>query len=199
MAYCLTAPNHYIKILLVRFCDIHLWSAWQTNAQATILNNIYENCSFKMIATSYRGAMSTSVVRFSEILIKIQRCLRRYSIRSSVDCRHFLPLPMCQNNKRMMTSSNGNIFRVTGPLCGEFTGHRWIPLTKASDAELLMFSLIRTRINDWVNNRKAGNLRCHRAHYDVTVMKSKQKQQMKLALFISSHTRHDSPFPTIKF
>ena len=26
----------------------------------------------------------------------------------------------------MMTSSNGNIFRVTGLLCGEFTGHRWI-------------------------------------------------------------------------
>ena len=26
-----------------------------------------------------------------------------------------------------MTQSNGNIFRVTGPLCGEFTGHRWIP------------------------------------------------------------------------
>ena len=36
----------------------------------------------------------------------------------------------------MMMSSNGNIFRVTGPLCGEFTGHRWIPLTKASDAEI---------------------------------------------------------------
>ena len=27
----------------------------------------------------------------------------------------------------MMTSSNGNIFRVTGPLWGESTGHRWIP------------------------------------------------------------------------
>ena len=26
--------------------------------------------------------------------------------------------------KNMMTSSNGNIFRVTGPLCGEFTGDR---------------------------------------------------------------------------
>ena len=34
----------------------------------------------------------------------------------------------------MMTSSNGNIFRVTGHLCGEFTGPRWIPLTNASDA-----------------------------------------------------------------
>ena len=39
----------------------------------------------------------------------------------------------------MMTSSNGNIFRVTGPLCGEFTGQRWIPRTKASNAELWCF------------------------------------------------------------
>ena len=30
----------------------------------------------------------------------------------------------------MMTSSNGNIFRVTGHLCGEFTGHLWIPSTQ---------------------------------------------------------------------
>ena len=34
----------------------------------------------------------------------------------------------------MMTPSNGNIFRVTGHLCGEFTGPRWIPHSKASDA-----------------------------------------------------------------
>ena len=27
----------------------------------------------------------------------------------------------------MIMSSNGNIFRVTDPLFGEFTGHRWIP------------------------------------------------------------------------
>ena len=40
----------------------------------------------------------------------------------------------CFRHRAMITSSNGNIFRVTGPLCGEFTGHRWIPLTKAIDA-----------------------------------------------------------------
>ena len=39
----------------------------------------------------------------------------------------------------MMTSSNGNIFRVTDHLCGEFTSPRWIPHTKASDAELWCF------------------------------------------------------------
>ena len=34
----------------------------------------------------------------------------------------------------------------------------------------LMFSLICTWINGWVNNCDAGNLRHHRTHYDVTVM-----------------------------
>ena len=38
-----------------------------------------------------------------------------------------------------MTSSNGIIFRVTGPSWRETIGHRWIPLTKASDAELWCF------------------------------------------------------------
>ena len=52
-------------------------------------------------------------------------------------CDSLLHLLLTAN---MMTSSNGNIFRVTSPLCREFTGHRWIPRTKASDA--LMFSLI---------------------------------------------------------
>ena len=34
----------------------------------------------------------------------------------------------------------------------------------------LMFALIRVWINGWVNNREAGDLRRHRAHYDVIVM-----------------------------
>ena len=37
----------------------------------------------------------------------------------------------------MMTSSNENIFRVTAFF--PVTDHRWIPLTKASDAELWCF------------------------------------------------------------
>ena len=35
----------------------------------------------------------------------------------------WIDIPACI----MMTSSNGNIFHVTGHLCGEFTGLRWIP------------------------------------------------------------------------
>ena len=39
----------------------------------------------------------------------------------------------------MTTTSNGDIFCVTGHLCGELTGYRWIPVTKASDVELWWF------------------------------------------------------------
>ena len=70
----------------------------------------------------------------------------------------------------IMSSSNGNIFRVTGPLCGEFTGRRRIPRSKASDAELWCFLWSAHWVNGWVNNHEAGDLRRHRAHYDANVM-----------------------------
>ena len=60
-------------------------------------------------------------------------------------------------------------FRVTGPLWGEFTGRRWIPLTKPGTRSFDVFFdlLLNKRL---VNNRWVGDLRRHRAHYDVTVM-----------------------------
>ena len=51
-------------------------------------------------------------------------------------CMYPMTPPIPDN---MMTSSNGNIFRVTSHLCGEFTGHRWSHRTKVSDAEFYVF------------------------------------------------------------
>ena len=73
--------------------------------------------------------------------------------------------------KSMVTSSNGNIFSVTGPLWGESTAHRWIPLTKTNDEELWYFlwsAPEKTRRKQ--SRRDTGDLRRYRAHYDVTVM-----------------------------
>ena len=70
---------------------------------------------------------------------------------------------------RMVTSSNGNIFCICGPLCGntpvtgEFPAQR--PVTQSFD---VFFDLHLN--NGWVNNREAGDLRRHRAHYDVIQM-----------------------------
>ena len=49
----------------------------------------------------------------------------------------------------------------------------WSPVNsphKGQWRRALMFSLICAWINGWVNNRGVGDLRCHRAHYDVIVM-----------------------------
>ena len=50
----------------------------------------------------------------------------------------------------MMTSSNGDIFRVIGPLSSD-----------------VFFNL---RLNKRLRSREAGDRRCHRAHHVVTVM-----------------------------
>ena len=47
----------------------------------------------------------------------------------------------------MMTSSNGNIFRVTGHLCGEFTDPRWIPRQRPVTRSFDVFFVLR------LNNR----------------------------------------------
>ena len=70
--------------------------------------------------------------------------------------------------RTMMTSSNENIFwpfvrgihrsPVNSPHKGQWRG-------------ALMFTLIWARINGWVNSREAGDLRRHRAHYDVIAMR----------------------------
>ena len=68
-----------------------------------------------------------------------------------------------------MTSLNWNIVRVTGPLCGEFTGHRRIPpqrpVMRSFDA---FFDL---RLNKRLSKQSwSGDLRRHRAHYDINLM-----------------------------
>ena len=54
--------------------------------------------------------------------------------------------------------------------------HRWPvnSLHKGQWRRALIFSLICAWINDWVNNREAGDLRRHRAHYDFTAMTYKR-------------------------
>ena len=51
--------------------------------------------------------------------------------------------------------------------------HRWLVNSphKGQWRRALKFSLIYAWMKGWINNRGAGDLRRHRAHYDVTVMR----------------------------
>ena len=88
-------------------------------------------------------------------------------VQDEIDCGH-LCLHCHQSSHYMMTSSNGNIFLVTGPLCGEITGPGEFPTQRPVTRSFDVFFCV--WINDWVNNREAGDLRRHRGHYDVIVM-----------------------------
>ena len=72
-----------------------------------------------------------------------------------------VPIESLESWSVMMMSCHRNAFHITGPLWGESTGYRWIPLSKASDAELWWFLLLSAWTNCWTNNRVAGLLRRH--------------------------------------
>ena len=69
----------------------------------------------------------------------------------------------------MMTSSTGNIVRVSGHLCGDFTGDRLISLTKVSDADVF-FHL---RLNKHMSKQsKRRWFWTPSPHHDVTIRKT---------------------------
>ena len=73
------------------------------------------------------------------------------------------------SSSHMMTLSNGNIFRVTGPLCGEFTGPGEFPTKRPVTRSFHVYFDL--RLNKRLRKqREAGDLRRHRGHYDVNVM-----------------------------
>ena len=92
---------------------------------------------------------------------------------TEVDYGYIAPY-MASSDHNMMTSSNGNIFRVTGlcdenpPVTGGFPPPP--PPKKASKAKLWCFLWSALEQTAEQKNRDAGDLRHHRAHFDVTVM-----------------------------
>ena len=69
-----------------------------------------------------------------------------------------------------IVNTHRHIYIYIGPLRGI---HRWRlnSLHKGQWRGALMFSLIYAWINGWVNSRGTGDLRRHRAHYGVSVMR----------------------------
>ena len=63
-------------------------------------------------------------------------------------------LSQCKTTCHMMTSSNGNIFRVTGPLCGEFTGPGEFPTQRPVTRSFDVFFDL--RLNKRLNKQSWG-------------------------------------------
>ena len=75
---------------------------------------------------------------------------------------------------------------------GKSNGHRWIPLTKASFAELwcFVFCLICASANGWAYNGDAGDFWRHRALYYVTLMKWHPRRIWLQPGYIPTHNKY---------
>ena len=68
---------------------------------------------------------------------------------------------------------NANIFRVTGPLCGEFTGHRWIPaqrpVTRSFDVffDLRLIKRLSTQSRGWWFETPSRPLWRHKTYHSL--------------------------------
>ena len=90
------------------------------------------------------------------------------TVMAACSCLLASPEQFCWSSTAMMTSSKWKHVPRYWPLWAESTGHRWIILTRASDA--LMFSLICDWKKSVDKNGDAGDLRRHHIDYDITVM-----------------------------
>ena len=97
------------------------------------------------------------------ICVNVTMVLMMSKTTTSQICKTFLSMLCPLTAQHMMTSSNGNNFRVTGPVDSPHKG-QW--------REALIFQLICVWTDGWANNGDAGGLIHKRAYYDVTVMTS---------------------------
>ena len=163
----LSAPNHYLKqCWAIVNCNLRNKLQWNFNPNTKQFHS--RKCLWKY---GLRNGAHFIQGRWIDTLIFVFAVVRFQSVYSyDSSTLQMKLLFLCRELQTMMTSSNGNIFRVTGPL---LRGIHRSPVNSPHKGQwrgALMFSLISAWINCWVNNRGAGILRRHRAHYDVIVM-----------------------------
>ena len=98
--------------------------------------------------------------------------------------RHFFNIDFCFCNCIFCANANNHDdvikWKHFPPYWPFVCGIHWSPVNshhKIQWCGALKFSLISVWRNGWVNNRDAGDVRCHRTHYEVTIMTPLQLRQ----------------------
>ena len=142
------------KLQMRRFANVsRIERCYNGGKQST---DIHNHGMVEMIMIAKWDVILDYRIKYTIYFVKITHCVLASTITYpaplivptviSLSIMHQWQYAVC-----MMMPSNGNISAL-----------QW--------RGALMFSLICAWINRWVNNREAGHLRRHRAHYDVFVM-----------------------------
>ena len=145
-----------------------------------VVIEIYENHSFEggVWCTWEETGDIPFKRRVADIKWYLRNCCPCTHSRQTVSNRHILNNtfwhidmrePIFRFPNLMMTSSNGNIFHVTGHLCGEFTGPRWIPAQRPVTRDFDVFFVLRP--NKLLSKQSWGwCFETPSRYYDIIVM-----------------------------
>ena len=117
------APNGARPSVSLSFKDsiILLWTRWHNSKWLTRSRESsrpYHCCiELRYWCLSLRSVVSRAPAQTKHV--SLRSCVAAVTARSRRSEKNTKNVRL----NLMMTSSNGNIFHVTGPLCGEFTGH----------------------------------------------------------------------------
>ena len=162
-AFCMDSFEKNIRNMLKVHCislcwDVHSWTSpltpSLTNSPLCLQCNLHAQHHMPLSASLMEDHLRK--VYLWKNAHEIKRCLCMSFTKVRKSCFHGAPCSVAQwtyissllhpenvsydiNKISIMTSSNENIFRFTGPLCREFTGHQWRGAST--------FSLICARIN----------------------------------------------------
>ena len=164
-----TPSSMFTQLLLE---DFWFWNIWDWDTPAAVFNTISVTMPITIQSQNETHLWKRMSRRAYHSNISLALCMAFCSIKtwlSNLDFRHRNSVQIIVNDThddvikwkhfpRYWPFVRG-IHRspVNSPHKGQWRG-------------ALMFTLICARINGWVNNREAGDLRRYRAHYDVIVM-----------------------------
>ena len=126
---------------------------WPDILQTALSNAVLSECTLVHISLTFiHGVPVTNELHFSHWLGA------NHYLNKWWPFHWFIYASLCHNGLSsklsMMTSSNGNIFRVTGHLCGEFIDPRWIPAQRPVTRSFDVFFDL--RLNKWLSKQSWG-------------------------------------------
>ena len=139
------------------------------------------------------GNMCLSFLSYAHwrFLIEINKVIILMLLENVNPSEFSIPCTTIRLSYHMMTSSNENIFRVTGPLCGEFTGPAEFPTQRPVTRRFDVFFDL--RLNKRLSKQSWGWwFETPRGHYDVNVMRCK----MSVGSCSWDQSYGQMPFPT---
>ena len=183
-----TCMRRFYCVLVTPYGEIHLGQHWfrqwlvAWRHQAIAWTNV--DLSLVRSSDNHLRAISQEISHPSVIKISLKiTCLKFHSdlpVANEINGSSFIHVIVCRLSAAkslhgpMLTYSwwrhQMGTFSALLALCA---GNSPVPVNSPHKGQwrgALMFAFICAWINDWVNNREAGDLRRHRGHYDVSVM-----------------------------